>query len=525
MKLRGHHIVATLCVGAVFLLSAAWFGFQAPSALAACPTGAQVNLTFPQTSGTAPLTGLQTLKATSSATPQPSGLTFMFSSPSSIVLGQAVQSGTSTWQLSWDSRNVPNGTYQMQAIAHFGTNTSYDCPSASAPVSINNTPTQSPTFEVGISPTAWQAAPNQAGSFTVTGAYVDQFGRKSPLPINAAITWNTNAGSLSNTNQLTTVLTAGTAHGAFSVNVTVSSNSLTARSSSAVQILTTVAPATSPSSSPSPKPTASPSPTPLPDTTAVPPTALTPAQAQQLAITPTIFRPANPTNSDPIVPINTLGCIEKAIGTVNYTQISSGKATPSAVDRTLSSACFSGSDRIPSVLAPVNPTHITELASDPSIITVGGAKNETITNNKGAKVQAILISGTGTPSSSFFLYIFSDPMVLGAQTNSQGKWSYVLENPLKPGHHEIYAVAQQDVSNFVRSPALPISIASAANNQDGSLIIDHSLQPAQIAFIAAAIIMVIVAMGILFRLRRHHVQPVATPPVLIQPSGPAPKQQ
>src|SRR5258708_31651459 len=42
--------------------------------------------------------------------------------------------------------------------------------------------------------------------------------------------------------------------------------------------------------------------------------------------------------------------------------------------------------------------------------------------------------------------------------------SYVLQNPLKPGEHKIYAVAEKDSNNFVRTPAVPIAIAAAGRS-------------------------------------------------------------
>ena len=178
-------------------------------------------------------------------------------------------------------------------------------------------------------------------------------------------------------------------------------------------------------------------------------------------------------------------------------------------DRLKADACFTGSNKIPAVLAPVSPSQITTIPTESDIVNVSSLTSEAIKNSSGTKINAILLAGTGTPSSDIFLYFFSDdPMVLRAQTNSQGKWSYVLENPLNPGQHHVYAVSQSASNNFVRTSALPFAVAAAASgNQDGSLIIQNALSPSQVAYIGGAILMVLIGLFLLFRLRRASHKP------------------
>jgi hypothetical protein len=500
MRVKTHHLAAFFFTGALVLASLAWLSVRAPTALATCSTGASISLTSPPAGGT--LSGSTTLTATTSgSSAQPSSVTFMTSAPSQIALGDVGPSGPggTTWSLSWDSRSLQDGGYQFVAVAHYGNVTTYDCLSAPVQATIYNSTAggSGPSLSASISPGSWQGKPGQAQNFSVTGVYTDQFGVQHPITASsgASYQWGTNAGSLSSNGSPSTTLIDGPATGTFNIGVVVKMNGLSVSKSVPVKISLT---ATGTSGSGSGGPTPVPTPPPAINSGGQ----LTPQQLQALSTMPTIFHPASATNSDPVVPAQTLGCLEQKLG-AKFGAISSGQAQPSTSDRVAGADCFSGSNKIPASLAPVEPAHVAELPTADSV-TIKGLKNETISGHSGSKVTAILVSGTGTPNASIFLYIFSDPMVLRAQTNSQGQWNYVLENPLKPGHHEFYAVSQTDSSNFVRTPAVPVSIAAASpGSTDGSLIIEHSLSPAQISYILGAGLMVFAGLFLLWRLRRR----------------------
>jgi hypothetical protein len=514
MYLRTHHFAAFLLAGAVFLGSFAWIGVQTPTALAACPSGTSV--VFGSTSGTGSLSGIQTLKAHSTNTTTATSMTFRIASPTTVILGQGVLQGAD-WVLNWDSRNVPNGTYQFQAIAHYGANTTSDCPSGLVPYSINNVPTQAPKLTATINPAGLNAVYGQSATFAAYAIYVDQFGRQFTNPTGTVIRWTTAAGKLSYIDRPSTVLTALNAPGSYTLNLHVSLNGVSAAAVAPVKISTS--PTTTTNTSPSPSPSPSPLVTNAPVTEEIPKD-LTAAEVTRLATMPTVFRPTEPTNSKPLVAIKTLSCVEQKVGAERFSEISSGQSAPTAEERRLLAKCFSGPERIPATLAPVPPASVDELKSETGLVTVAGLKNHTITNEKGDKVDAILVTGTGAPNSSIFIYIFSDPMVLRAETDSQGKWSYVLQNPLEPGKHEVYAVAEKDAGTFVRTPAVPVQIAAAApNSTDGSLVIESTWQPAQVAFAAGAVVMVIGALLLLLRLRRR--KPAAVAPVVVNPGPPA----
>ncbi|HEY2004659.1 MAG TPA: hypothetical protein VGH44_06115 [Candidatus Saccharimonadia bacterium] len=532
MSLKAHHGAVFLFIGSIALVSLAWLGLPS-GAVATCSSGANVAIIAPIANAT--MSGSQTLKATTSGATMPADVTFMITAPNQIVLGDTGPSGStnSDWSLSWDSRSVPDGGYQISAVAHYGSNSTYDCLSAPVPVNVINSQapgTQAPTLSATISPGSWEGVPGQTRQFSVTGVYTDQLGVQHPISASSGATfkWSTNGGVLAGNGTPVVTLTDAPTVGSYNLGVIITMNGLTVEKSVPVGIV-----ATSSGSSPGgPTPSSAPSTT----TTTVSgnntpiTTSLTPQQAATLATMPTIFRPQNPTNSDPVVPVQTLGCLAEKLG-ANFNKIASGQQPASTDDRLKGSGCFSGSAKIPASLAPVTPTIVSDLPASTDIVSVTGLKNETITNKSGQKITAILLNGTGVPNTNIFLYIFSDPMVLRAQTDSAGKWSYVLENPLKPGHHEIYAVSQKDASTFVRTPAVPVAIAAASSgSQDGSLIIEHSLQPAQVTFVAAAVVMVALGLLLLIQLRRRPrpgaIVPAADQPLLAStpPTTPTPNE-
>lgn len=505
MRVKSHHLAVSLIAGAIFLSGMTWVSVRVPTVQATCGAGSAIVITDPTTSGGA-IGGIFAFKAYNSSATVPTSVTFKISAPTAIVLGDALPpvSGSTNWLLNWDTINVPNGSYQLSAIAHYGPNTTADCLSSPLSFNIYNppvAPTQASTLSVTLSPSTWQALPGQQRTFTVSGTYTNQNGTAYPVSPSAGATflWDTNAGSVAPNNGPGTVLTARSLAGTYNLGVTVTMNDLTKH---AVATISVVAPTTTTTTTGTPMPSPSPTPSPQPIAGIAGTAPLTAAQVITLTTTPTIFRPTTDSNAAPILSAPTLGCLQEKIG-ANYVGISKGMLQPTSTDRLKGLVCFSGASRIPSILAPVAPAHIAEVPRTSDLITMGKIVNQITTNQKGDKITAILLTGTAAPKSNVYLYVFSDPMVLRAETDANGKWSYVLQNPLEPGKHEVYAVAAKDATNFVRTSAIPISVAAAANgSNDGSLVIESRWQAAQVGYVGVAILMVIAALLLLLRLAR-----------------------
>jgi hypothetical protein len=517
MPLRAHHLALTLFAGAIALGSLAVLTVNSPTAQAACQAGSSVVIANPSSgvSGGAN-SGIINLMAYSTPTTA-SSLSFALfkttATTTQVPIGVATLTG-SQWVLGWDSRNQPNGSYQLMAIAHFGTATSLDCASQTISININNPATQAPILSGVISPNNWQGALGSSAPFALDTMYTDQYGRQShvsPLSVN----WHSTLGAALPNGGSTTVFTAA-AVGTGTLMAEFTYNGLAASVSAPVKISS--ATTNSGGSNPTPKP--APTPSPVPGTTASnsgpsfptpTPVPVSAADATRLAAMPTIFRPVAPTNSDPVVNIPTLSCLELALGKVRFSEISTGHSQPTAAERKLAASCFSGAEAIPSVLAPVSPANLTDLVSTSDIVSLTSINNHSTTSKDGKSVKGLLLTGKGSPNSSIFIYVFSDPLVLRAETDSQGAWKYVLETPLKDGKHEVYAVAEKDAGNFVRTSAVPITIAAAApGSQDGSLVVEGKWSTAQIGFAGGALILVLAGIGVLFSiLRRRNSAPAA----------------
>ena len=80
--------------------------------------------------------------------------------------------------------------------------------------------------------------------------------------------------------------------------------------------------------------------------------------------------------------------------------------------------------------------------------------------------SALILSGQGPANSDILIYVFSEPLVLTSETDENGNWTYVLENPLEPGDHEIYAAVADDSGNFERSDQLAFSVSQVASTEE-----------------------------------------------------------
>jgi hypothetical protein len=106
--------------------------------------------------------------------------------------------------------------------------------------------------------------------------------------------------------------------------------------------------------------------------------------------------------------------------------------------------------------------HVRELTKVKSI----GASSES---------SQLQISGTAMPDSQVMIYIFSDPIVVTTQADSDGEWSYTLQETLSGGEHKIFAVSKNSQAQYVRSRPIQFSIiptAIAAESSDFEIVVE-----------------------------------------------------
>jgi hypothetical protein len=83
---------------------------------------------------------------------------------------------------------------------------------------------------------------------------------------------------------------------------------------------------------------------------------------------------------------------------------------------------------------------------------------ELIESGRGKKLK---ISGKGPPNTYVTVYVYSDPIVLTVKTDGDGNWSYVLDQDIGDGQHEVY-VAVTDNTGKVEEKSNPLSFIKTA---------------------------------------------------------------
>ena len=82
-------------------------------------------------------------------------------------------------------------------------------------------------------------------------------------------------------------------------------------------------------------------------------------------------------------------------------------------------------------------------------------------------IKRIVIRGTGPPESNVFIFIFSTPIIVSTKTDTKGNWTYVLEQELEDGSHEIYVASVDNTGKILaRSSPTPFVKEAAAIQVD-----------------------------------------------------------
>ncbi len=75
--------------------------------------------------------------------------------------------------------------------------------------------------------------------------------------------------------------------------------------------------------------------------------------------------------------------------------------------------------------------------------------------------ETLVLSGTAFPNSIVTVFIYSTPIIVTIQADSQGRWTYELEQELPDGEHEVY-VATVDGSGKILNQSEPVTFAKTA---------------------------------------------------------------
>ena len=199
-------------------------------------------------------------------------------------------------------------------------------------------------------------------------------------------------------------------------------------------------------------------------------------------------------------------CLIDVVGEIGYDGVVSGQRRLNFSELDQADRCFAVTRYIiPANAAPVEPSKIRELREDRRLANIDAVEQAENANDR----EGILLRGTSTPNTTILLYIFSEPLVLTTTTDENGNWTYVLEDPLEPGEHEVFVAVEDDNGDVVRSSAFTFNVAQAASietNPSGlSLTLDLSdpTQNSTIYYVSGVAAVVLVGLGLyVFVVRR-----------------------
>ena len=200
-------------------------------------------------------------------------------------------------------------------------------------------------------------------------------------------------------------------------------------------------------------------------------------------------------------------CLESIVGEEAYQAIVDGSRRLTFKQLKLAERCYTSTRfLLPANVAPIDPLKIREVREDSGTASVSQAEQAA---NIGLDRDGIVFSGTASKDRSVVVYIFSEPLVLTTSSDENGNWTYVLEDPLEPGDHEVFVAVENDEGEVVRSSAFTFSVAQAASiesNPSGlSLTLDLS-DPGQnstIYYVSGVVAVMLVGLGLyVFMVRR-----------------------
>ena len=192
-------------------------------------------------------------------------------------------------------------------------------------------------------------------------------------------------------------------------------------------------------------------------------------------------------------------CIQERLGEEGFEELVDSKRRFSSQEFNIAHSCFAEREYvIPSNLAPVDPSTVRDLPEG-SRLRISNLEN--VDGDDGR--AALQISGTADPDSNVLIYIFSEPLVLTTVADSDGRWSYTLDDPLAPGDHEAYVLVETD-GQFNRSGSFAFAIAqdelSDSNPNGYGLTLASTDNDSQTTtYIAGVAVVVLVASVVLTR--------------------------
>lgn len=476
-----------------------------------CPSGVGVTKPF----GGETVSGIVTLEATVPSSYNAQGVKF-------IVKDQFYYGGVKTdpyWRASFDSRNADlggNGSYTVRAKIALnpstgsGSNTSgssYVCETPPLSFNVNNPPatvsTAPKSLEVFSSLSSWTGPTNVLFDVVLQAVLVSG-GNRSDVSQQAAYDWSVSRGVLTPKGNRATI-NSGPSAGEGAVKVRVRYGEQEKELVIPMKVQSASQPTTYPvvaadESEPN-KPESAPAPAERPAT-------IEEAQEEGLFQTALSRKGQGDAELD--------RCLSHALGEAVYHSRLKQQPRLGFNELEKSEQCFiRRSSVVPANLAPVEPSKVRSL---PVKKEVKLEKFQKISKNG---KDAIEISGRAKPNQTVLVYVFSEPLVLVAKADNEGRWTYVLEDPMEPGDHESFVTVEGDGADqpIVRSAGFGFAIAAAPKTKLNPLGLGFSVETNDksklfySAYVAAAVAVVAVALFLTLWYVRHRHPDTKTVPV------------
>lgn len=361
-------------------------------------------------------------------------------------LGDAQRETASTglWFLEWDTTTVNNGPYELRARLDYSSGTLDDCLTQPVMIAVDNPTGTGSDLGVEIHPPEWVGPTNVNFGFHAEAWLEDNSGSTVSVTDNASFTWSTTKGTIVNQGQWADYF-SGPNSGTGTVEVIASYGAQTATDTAEVEVLSSTSGDNGDYT--------------YPDIDGDPP------EDDELEDDDDDYPLSNTQTTGEQGDVALARCIQTRLGEEEYKQLLDSRERLNREQFNEAWSCFAQRQFvIPANLAPVKPDDVKQLKKHRRA-RIAEFKNVEIDGNK----QALQLSGEAEPDSNLLIYVFSEPLVLTTQSDSDGRWTYTLEDPLEPGDHEAYVLVEAD-DGYQRSDGFAFAIAQAdatADNPNG----------------------------------------------------------
>jgi hypothetical protein len=212
----------------------------------------------------------------------------------------------------------------------------------------------------------------------------------------------------------------------------------------------------------------------------------------------------NPTNDSIVIPqpkiILSEGvnrCIKDILGEEKYLKLTEGTLSPNNAIIEKAKVCVQKNNQeiqnklIQDIVPPAPQISLLSPVKSGTVQITSVKKEITQRNNQ--KVPGTRLEGSGPANSVIYVYVYSEPIVVSVKTDTNGKWSYVLQKALDDGQHNVYVAAKEPNEELVRSEVIPFTLvrtAQAADNSEDIEIVTNQSNDTYSTFIMYGLILI-----------------------------------